>query len=46
MTLEDRLRKAGYLVDCSADGEGDLGKATTDPFDLTPPRLADALCVS
>jgi len=34
MTLGDRLRKAGYLVDCAADGDEGLGKATTDPFDL------------
>ncbi len=34
MTLGDRLRKAGYVVDCAADGDEGLGKATTDPFDL------------
>jgi two-component system alkaline phosphatase synthesis response regulator PhoP len=34
MTLGDRLRKAGYVVDCVADGDEGLLKATTDPFDL------------
>jgi two-component system alkaline phosphatase synthesis response regulator PhoP len=34
MTLGDRLRKEGYLVDCAADGDEGLGKATEMPFDL------------
>ena len=34
MTLGDRLRKAGYVVDCAADGDEGLVKATNDPFDL------------
>ena len=34
MTLGDRLRKEGYLVDCAADGEEGLAKATGLPFDL------------
>jgi two-component system alkaline phosphatase synthesis response regulator PhoP len=34
MTLGDRLRKAGYLVECAADGDDGLVKATHDPFDL------------
>ena len=34
MTLGDRLRKEGYLVECAADGEAGLGKATEMPFDL------------
>ena len=34
MTLGDRLRKEGYLVECAADGEEGLGKATEMPFDL------------
>jgi two-component system alkaline phosphatase synthesis response regulator PhoP len=34
MTLGDRLRKEGYLVDCAADGEEGFIKATQLPFDL------------
>ena len=34
MTLGDRLRKAGYVVACAADGEDGLQRATSDPFDL------------
>jgi two-component system alkaline phosphatase synthesis response regulator PhoP len=34
MTLGDRLRKAGYVVECAADGEEGFLKATTTPFDL------------
>jgi len=34
MTLGDRLRKEGYLVDCAVDGEEGLDKATQLPFDL------------
>jgi two-component system alkaline phosphatase synthesis response regulator PhoP len=34
MTLGDRLRKEGYLVECAVDGEDGLGKATQMPFDL------------
>jgi two-component system, OmpR family, alkaline phosphatase synthesis response regulator PhoP len=34
MTLGDRLRKEGYLVDCAADGEEGFTKATQLPFDL------------
>jgi two-component system alkaline phosphatase synthesis response regulator PhoP len=34
MTLSDRLRSEGYVVDFAADGEEGLGKATGLPFDL------------
>jgi two-component system, OmpR family, alkaline phosphatase synthesis response regulator PhoP len=34
MTLGDRLRKEGYLVDYGVDGEEGLAKATQLPFDL------------
>jgi two-component system alkaline phosphatase synthesis response regulator PhoP len=34
MTLGDRLRKEGYIVDCAVDGEEGLEKATQLPFDL------------
>jgi len=34
MTLGDRLRKEGYVVDCAADGEEGFAKATHLPFDL------------
>jgi len=34
MTLGDRLRKTGYVVDCAADGEEGLDKATASPYDL------------
>jgi len=34
MTLGDRLRKEGYVVDCAADGEEGSAKATQLPFDL------------
>jgi two-component system alkaline phosphatase synthesis response regulator PhoP len=34
MTLGDRLRKEGYVVDCAADGEEGFDKATQVPFDL------------
>jgi two-component system alkaline phosphatase synthesis response regulator PhoP len=34
MTLGDRLRKEGYLVECAVDGEEGLDKATHMPFDL------------
>jgi two-component system alkaline phosphatase synthesis response regulator PhoP len=34
MTLGDRLRKEGYVVDCAVDGEEGLDKATQLPFDL------------
>jgi two-component system, OmpR family, alkaline phosphatase synthesis response regulator PhoP len=34
MTLGDRLRKEGYLVDCAIDGEEGFDKATQLPFDL------------
>jgi two-component system, OmpR family, alkaline phosphatase synthesis response regulator PhoP len=34
MTLGDRLRKEGYAVDCAADGNAGLDKATALPFDL------------
>ena len=34
MTLGDRLRKEGYVVDCAADGEEGFTKATHLPFDL------------
>ena len=34
MTLGDRLRKEGYLVDCATDGEEGFAKATQLPFDL------------
>ncbi|HVN21248.1 MAG TPA: response regulator transcription factor [Dongiaceae bacterium] len=34
MTLSDRLRSEGYLVDIAADGKEGLSKATGLPFDL------------
>jgi two-component system alkaline phosphatase synthesis response regulator PhoP len=34
MTLGDRLRKEGYVIDCAADGEEGFAKATQLPFDL------------
>ena len=34
MTLGDRLRKEGYLVDCAVDGDEGLDKATHLPFDV------------
>jgi two-component system alkaline phosphatase synthesis response regulator PhoP len=34
MTVGDLLRKEGYLVDCAADGDDGLQKATSLPFDL------------
>jgi two-component system alkaline phosphatase synthesis response regulator PhoP len=34
MTLRDRLRSEGYVVDLAADGEQGLQKATRLPFDL------------
>ena len=34
MTLGDRLRKAGYVVECAADGDDGLARAINDPFDL------------
>jgi DNA-binding response OmpR family regulator len=34
MTLGDRLRKEGYVVDCATDGEEGLDKARQQPFDL------------
>jgi two-component system alkaline phosphatase synthesis response regulator PhoP len=34
MTLSDRLRSEGYVVDFAADGEEGLNKATGLPFDL------------
>jgi two-component system alkaline phosphatase synthesis response regulator PhoP len=34
MTLGDRLRKEGYLVECAADGDEGLDRATQLPFDL------------
>jgi two-component system, OmpR family, alkaline phosphatase synthesis response regulator PhoP len=34
MTLTDRLQSEGYVVDCAADGEQGLRKATQEPFDL------------
>jgi two-component system alkaline phosphatase synthesis response regulator PhoP len=34
MTLGDRLRKEGYLVDCAVDGDEGLEKATRQAFDL------------
>src|SRR5262245_58570481 len=34
MTLGDRLRNEGYVVDFAADGEEGLEKATRLPFDL------------
>jgi two-component system, OmpR family, alkaline phosphatase synthesis response regulator PhoP len=43
MTLSDRLRSEGYLVNLAADGQEGLNKATSLPFDLfildiMPPR--------
>ena len=34
MTLGDRLRKEGYVVDCAAEGDEGFAKATHLPFDL------------
>ncbi len=34
LTLSDRLRQEGYLVDNSTDGESGLARATGDSFDL------------
>lgn len=34
MTLSDRLQSEGYSIDCAADGETGLQRATTDAFDL------------
>jgi two-component system alkaline phosphatase synthesis response regulator PhoP len=34
MTLGDRLRKEGYLVECAVDGEEGFDRATRAPFDL------------
>jgi two-component system alkaline phosphatase synthesis response regulator PhoP len=34
LTLGDRLRKEGYLVECAVDGEEGFEKATQAPFDL------------
>jgi two-component system alkaline phosphatase synthesis response regulator PhoP len=34
MTLTDRLQSEGYVVDCAADGEEGLRRATQEPFDL------------
>ena len=34
MTVGDRLRSEGYVVDCAADGDEGLDKATQLPFDL------------
>jgi two-component system, OmpR family, alkaline phosphatase synthesis response regulator PhoP len=34
MTLGDRLRNEGYVVDCAADGDEAFEKATALPFDL------------
>src|SRR6516164_1129425 len=34
MTLSDRLRSEGYVVDFAADGDEGLNKATGLPFDL------------
>ena len=34
MTLTDRLHSEGYAVDCAADGEEGLRRATEEPFDL------------
>jgi two-component system alkaline phosphatase synthesis response regulator PhoP len=34
MTLGDRLRKEGYVVDCAVDGDEGFSKATQQPFDL------------
>ena len=34
MTLGDRLRSEGYVVECAADGDEGFAKATRLPFDL------------
>ena len=34
MTVGDRLRSEGYIVDCAADGDEGFEKATQLPFDL------------
>jgi DNA-binding response OmpR family regulator len=34
MVLGDRLRGAGYMVECAPDGESGFRKATSVPFDL------------
>ena len=35
MTLTDRLQSEGYVVDCAAEGEEGLRRATQDAFDLS-----------
>jgi two-component system alkaline phosphatase synthesis response regulator PhoP len=34
MTLTDRLQSEGYAIECAADGDRALQRATTDSFDL------------
>jgi two-component system alkaline phosphatase synthesis response regulator PhoP len=34
MTLGDRLRKEGYVVDCAADGDEGFERTTAGPYDL------------
>ena len=34
MTLSDRLQSEGYVVECAADGDEGLRRATQEPFDL------------
>jgi len=34
MTVGDRLRNEGYVVECAADGDEGFQKATQNPFDL------------
>jgi two-component system alkaline phosphatase synthesis response regulator PhoP len=34
MTLSDRLQSEGYVVECAADGDEGLRRATSDAFDL------------
>jgi len=34
MTLSDRLKREGYVVDCARDGEAGYDRATRTPFDL------------
>ncbi len=34
MTLSDRLQREGYDVECAADGEAGVQRATHEPFDL------------
>ena len=38
MTMGDRLRNEGYVVDCAANGDEGFDKATALPFDLDSPR--------